>query len=262
MRAKYILLHSIYSIIFVAIFSCSDDELSQKGFAVSASDLGSSEESNIALIEDSIGFRMQPGDILLTADSRFRLTPMYKVNYNSKKKSVFLGSNRFHTNYNNYTRDNNWHYHLIPGFVSAYGYNLVNLSIHNVKTDSNYPLFEKPVLIRTIYFPSLVIDTLNSKPVERGYLFISVYNEDSNKDGFINTLDLRRFQLFDKDGSNPRTIIPEEYSVFKSKYDPANDYLYVYARLDENNNGTTEMLEPVHIFWIDLKNPDLTGRQF
>jgi len=57
-------------------------------------------------------------------------------------------------------------------------------------------------------------------------------------------------------------LIPENYSVIKSEYDPDNDFMYVFAKLDANNNGQQEEDEPIHIYWIDLKNPSKTGRQY
>lgn len=47
-----------------------------------------------------------------------------------------------------------------------------------------------------------------------------------------------------------------------SEYDPANDYMYIFAKLDENGNGQMETNEKMHIFWIDLKNPENTGIQY
>ena len=38
--------------------------------------------------------------------------------------------------------------------------------------------------------------------------------------------------------------------------------MYVFARLDQNQNGKMEYLEPTHVFWIDLKNPDNRGVQY
>ncbi|MBK8808726.1 MAG: hypothetical protein IPO21_19650 [Bacteroidales bacterium] len=72
---------------------------------------------------------------------------------------------------------------------------------------------------------------------------ISAYDEDSNKDGFINQNDLRRFYVFDLDGSNKQNLVPSDYSVISSEYDCANDFMYVFAQLDENKNGQIEQTE-------------------
>jgi hypothetical protein len=89
-----------------------------------------------------------------------------------------------------------------------------------------------------------------------------VYNEDTNKDGFINLSDLRRIYLFSLKGELQKALVPENYSVYKSEYDAKNDLLFVFAQLDANDNGSRDESEPTHVFWIDLKNPTKTGRQF
>lgn len=106
------------------------------------------------------------------------------------------------------------------------------------------------------------MDTLNFKPVNREYFIVSVYNEDTNKDGFINLKDLRRLYLFNINGERQTALVPENYSVFKSEYDPGNDFMYVFAQLDSNNNGQQDEGEPTHIFWIDLNDPAQTGRAY
>ncbi len=93
-------------------------------------------------------------------------------------------------------------------------------------------------------------------------MMVSVYNEDTNKDGSINQKDLRRFYLFNSNGEIQKQLVPQNYSVFKSEYDSENDLMFVFARLDKNSNGKIEDNEPVNIFWVDLKDPFNTGQQY
>jgi len=123
-------------------------------------------------------------------------------------------------------------------------------------------IFPKPVLVRTLYYPAFSKDTLNYSPVVRNYYLISAYDQDTNKDGFINIKDLRRFYYFSLDASQKQLLVPANYTVYKSEYDPANDYMYVLAQLDENNNGNIEEKEPVQIFWINLKDPMQAGKLY
>ena len=150
----------------------------------------------------------------------------------------------------------------MPVIQAVYGYNMVNISHYNINEYKQQNFFEKPVLIRTLYYPAFSKDTVNYKPVTRNYFIISVYNDDTNKDGYINQKDLRRFYLYNINGERQKALVPENYSVFKSEYDPANDYLYVFAQLDNNNNGIVDEGEPIHVFWIDLKDPNKAGRQY
>ena len=150
----------------------------------------------------------------------------------------------------------------MPGFEAIYGFNFINVSHYNNKTKKENKLFDKPVLIKTLYYPTFSNDTLNYKPVHRKYYMVSVYDEDSNKDGFINTKDLRMLYHFDIEGNNKKNLIPKNYSVLSSEYDSANDLMYVFAKADKNENGQMELNEPTDIFWIDLNNPENTGKQY
>ncbi|ABG60094.1 hypothetical protein [Cytophaga hutchinsonii] len=247
--------------VFIA-FSCSNDKLESKGFAISEISDEETVPEKSGLAKDSAVFQTQPYKVLLTAHPAHRLTPLFKVNYNKKTQKPFIGSTDFHYRYSEEIESgNNWNSHLIPGFEAAYGYNLVNISHFNTGTQKQQVLFEKPVLIKTIYYPAFTKDTLNNKPVTRNFYMVSAYDEDTNKDGMINLQDLRRFYYFDLEGENKRALLPENYSIQASEYDPANDVVYIFAKLDENNNGTADDRESVHIFWIDLTNPEKTGRQ-
>ncbi|MEO7988529.1 MAG: hypothetical protein ABI663_03250 [Chryseolinea sp.] len=247
---------------FCALISCRN-KLEQKGFPV-ASPTENEEQSTVdGISKDSLAFPTRPSNVLLTGNPLYRLTTIYKVNFN-RDSTTFIGSNDFHFNYEGFgeTDGNQWHNNYLPGLEAVYGYNLVNISHYDIETQKQKNFFEKPVLIKTLYYPSFSKDTLNYKPVNRNYFMISVYDEDTNKDGFINVHDLRRFYLFDIHAENKKAIIPTDYSAQKLEYDPANDFIYLFAKLDENKNGKIDELEQIHVFWIDLKNPERVGKQY
>lgn len=247
--------------VFLGIAGCGN-ELEQKGFAVTPT--AREEENKIdGISKDSLTFPTRPSNVLLTGNSVYRLATIYKVNFN-KDSTTFIGSNDFHYNFDDMgeTNGNQWNSNYLPGLEAVYGYNLVNVSHFNAETQKQKFFFERPVLIKTLYYPTFSKDTLNYKPVNRNFFMISVYDEDTNKDGFINVSDLRRFYSFDINIERKKPIVPTNYSVFKSEYDPANDLLYIFGKLDENKNGKADELEPIHIFWADLKNPERTGRQY
>lgn len=254
--------HVTILVLTAFLYSCSDEK-PEKGFQVSSYSKDGKTENENGFHNDSLVIKTRPGDVVFTGISNIRLTTVFKIN-KGKDNSTFTGSNGYHYSYEDEETDpeNNWNSHLIPGLSALYGYNLVNISHYNITENKQKTFFEKPVLVRTLYFPSFSSDTLNGLPVKRDFFIITVYNEDTNKDGFVNTRDLRRIYLFDKDGILQKELVPENYSVFKSEYDSANDFMYVYAQLDVNKDGSQNKDEPIHIFWIDLKNPSLTGRQF
>lgn len=258
-------LQTIFTLTLVYLMtSCSNGKLEEKGFQVSSSSENSENDQSNGLNSDSLKIDTRPSSVLLTGIPNVRLTTIYKVNLNKKDNSTFIGSNSFHYRYEESegNKGNNWNNNLMPGLEAVYGYNLVNISHYDIKENKQKNFFEKPVLVRTLYYPTFSKDTLNNKPITRNYFMVSVYNEDTNKDGFVNLKDLRRLYLFDINGERLKALIPENYSVFKSEYDSDNDFMFVFAQLDSNNNGRQDEGEPIHIFWIDLNDPSKTGRQY
>lgn len=269
MKMKHILTILIVALAYGAT-GCSDKKLEEKGFQVSpASASDETDETNEtdntdSIVKDSVRFATRPSNVLLTGIPNVRLTTIYKVNLNKKNNKTFIGTNRFHYRYDESETDdgNNWNDNLMPGLKAVYGYNMVNISHYDIQTNKQRNFFASPVLIRTLYYPTFSKDTLNNNPVNRNYFIVSAYNDDTNKDGFINLKDLRRMFLFDINGDNQQSLIPQNYSIYKSEYDPDNDFMYIFAQLDTNNNGQQDEGEPTHIFWIDLKDPHRTGRQY
>lgn len=252
-----------FSLFVLLIFnSCSDNAKSyEKGFSVESYDTETVEQEGVQL--KTTNFETKPSSVVLTGMKNVRLSTIYKVNYNLKDSSTFIGDNYEHYEYyEEYSKGNNWNGNFMPGISALYGFNLVNVSLFDFETKQAKNLFENHVLIKTLYYPSLSQDTLNYTLVNRDFLMVSVYNEDTNKDGFINLKDLRRFYWFDKNGEREAPLVPENYSVLKSEYDSGNDFMYVFAMLDENGNGARNENEDIHIFWIDLKNPALRGRVY
>ena len=250
--------------ILILLISCSKNKLEKKGFSVTSENEISSSETTIKTKMDTLEFRTRPKNVLLTNNSKHRLSTIYKINYDKKNKHFFTGSNYHHGNYIGYyeRKGNQWNGNFMPGFEAIYGYNMVNISHFNIEKKTKNDFFEKPVLVKTLYYPTYSRDTLNFKPISRNYYMVSVYNEDTNKDGFINVNDLRRFYFFDIEGKNKTYLIPKNYYVMSSEYDPENDYMYIYAKKDENDNGKMEEKEETEIFWIDLKNPKNNGKLY
>ena len=244
--------------------SCSDNKPAEKGFSVAQEAQAINNNTIKAVGQDSLTWQTRPGNVLLTGIAECRLTSIYKVNYHTRTKQPFTGSNSFYSNYSesSTTQGNQWHGNYMPGITAVYGYNLVNISLYNNKTQKKKEFFSSPALVKTLYYPSFTKDTLHFLPVNRAFYMVSVYDQDSNLDGFINEQDLRRFYYFDANAENKKPLVPENYSVLSSEYDSANDFLYVFAQLDANGNGKRDQQEAIHIFWVDLKNPQSTGRQY
>ena len=243
------------------LFSCSSrDNQKVKGISLDQA-TQNSEDSNS---KDKKPLISRPSNVLLTGHADHRLITVYKVNFDSKRGKHYIGSNYFHRSYSyDYYDDTNpMHLHFMPGIEALYGFNLINIAHYNVETKERKNLFENPVFINTLYYPSLRQDSLNNEPITRDYYLVSVYDEDTNKDSLINQKDLRRFYHFNLNGLQRTNLISSDYSVLSSEYDSQNDLMFIFARLDQNANGKREEEEPIHVFWVDLKEPKIAERLY
>lgn len=213
---------------------------------------------------DSVNMLTKPRGVLLTTDPALRLNPVYRVRYRGRKKQPFVGSNRYHRGYSRYAerKGNNWNNHFMPGFSALYGDGMVNVVLYDHEREQEKQFFDRPVVVNTVYYPAFDQDTLNGRPLQRDYYMVSAYDADTDGDGYISRWDLRRLYLFDRNGERIAQLVPPEFAVLSSQYDPANDYMYVFARRDENENGRSEYEESSHVFWIDLVRPERRGRLY
>lgn len=250
--------------IFITIFTAcnnSHNYKEQKGLSLEQT----TEDEEKEDLENNQQFKdliTRPGKALLTWHPNHQLVSIFKLNYSPKAKKYFTGSNDFRFRY--YSTDDGYGRRgsYLPGLKVTYGYNILNVAHYNRTTNTRNEFFDKPVLVNNIYYPTTSRDSINDKPIIRDYYMASVYDEDTNNDSLINHKDLRRFYHFDIEGKNKTALIPQNYSVLGSEYDNQNDHLHVRAKLDKNNNGQMEEDEAIHIFWIDLKNPNAGVRLY
>ncbi len=242
--------------ILIMLFASCRNNASKKEEVLNIADLHQFGDSLTHSIAGNTTFNQvvsSPNTVLLTGSDRFRLLTIYKVNPKSDRNIQFYEG----TSYNSYKdieEDDDFKY-FMPGMDIINGYNLVNIGHYDVEKDTLTYFFQKPVLIKTLYFPGVKQDSLYQKPVSRNYYIVSVYDEDTNNDSLINKRDLRRMYHFDENNSRKTRLLPPGYSAIKSSYDYKNDAMYIYVRFDENGNGIPEKNEPVSIFMLRLNDP-------
>jgi hypothetical protein len=193
-----------------------------------------------------------PSSVILTGINEIRLIPIYKLRQEVDRNISFYSSS--------YSESENDYF--MPGIDIINGYNLINMGYYDLKTEKLSYIFQKPVLIKTFYFPSLEQDSLQNKPILRDYFMVSVYDEDTNKDSLINNKDLRKFYHIDRLNTKRTQILPNGYSSVRSTYDYKNDIMYIYARNDKNKNGTPDKDEPISIFWLRLYEPTILKKMY
>lgn len=253
------------SIITCLLISCNsrNNKKYQKGVTLSQQESGV-EEQNQNDKKKTEKLITRPTEVIQTGHLDHRLVSIYKLNYNKDRRRYYTGTNYHYSSYyyDAYDTTDAWHNHFMPGLEAMYGYNMMNIAHYNVKTNERNNFFEQPVLINTLYYPAELTDTTNNQPVTRNYYLVSVYDEDTNQDSIINTKDLRRFYHFDLDAKKKTTLIPKGYSVLSSEYDTENDLMYIYAQHDKNENGRREKEDPIHVFCINLKQPEAAERVY
>jgi hypothetical protein len=216
-------------------------------------------------IRDHLSFKQistYPQNIVLTGMARHRLVTVYKTRMENHvtEPATDMYSVYGRTSYEEYESEREEHF--MPGVDLIRGYNLLNVAHYDLVADTMNYLFEHPVLIKSLYYPSFEQDSLDKKPVNRDYYIVSVYDADTNQDTLLNKRDLRRLYYFNASCTQKIQLLPADYSTVRSQYDPMNDVMYVYARFDANRNGVAEKKEPLHIFWLNLKSPVKATRMY
>lgn len=195
-----------------------------------------------------------PNMVRLTGLDHVRLLPIYKIPKNADKNIVYDEGSSYYDSYDE--RDEDDYNYFMPGIDLINGYNLINVGHYNITNEKLTYFFTKPVLIKSLYFPGVKNDSLHQQPVKRDFFLLTVYDEDTNHDSFLNKKDMRKLFYINQDNSIKKQLIPKNHSAIRSTYDYKNDIMYVYCRYDSNKNGSPEKKEPIHIFWLKLDQPD------
>lgn len=193
-----------------------------------------------------------PNSVMLTGIDNIKLIPIYKIKKTTDKSINYVQESSYREQYEN--EKLNFRYYM-PGMDLIPGYNLINVAHYNIENGQLSYFFKKPALIRNLYFPGVRRDSLNGQPIQRNFFLISVFDEDTNKDSFINKKDFRRIYFIDALNNRKISLIPNTHSAIRSTYDYKSDVMYIYARRDTNKNGMPDKSEPLNIFMINLLNP-------
>lgn len=247
-------INSFSLLIFIASCSSKPKETKEEHIRL-ADKIGIAEDSVLSnAIQGNLTFKQiqsRPHQVELTGLAPHRLVTIYK-----SAKSTNLARSYDYSYGKRYDYDESDRaQHYMPGLDIIYGYNLINIAHYDLTTEKLNYLFNNPVLIKSLYYPSFVQDSLYKKPITRDYYLVSVYDEDTNRDTLITKNDLRRFYYFNASATQKIQLVPSNYSVTRSQYDPMNDVMYIFANQDSNQNGKIDKDEPMHIFWISLKQP-------
>ncbi|MFD1601829.1 hypothetical protein ACFSJW_17430 [Flavobacterium artemisiae] len=124
---------------------------------------------------------------------------------------------------------------------------LQNLKFQQIDSDSIKPLSDKPVLILTATYLKTVADKTQNK-----VMVYTLTDSDTNKDGKVDTGDIKTLYLSDISGQNFTKISADleelvDWSLLESK-----NRLYFRTIEDTNQNGQFDKNDVLHYNYIDL----------
>ena len=176
---------------------------------VNASELQNDKDSALNSIQGNVSLNQigsVPNSVVLTGLADHRLITVYK----SKEEGSSANGNNSNSRFS-YSNDGNeilGEQHFMPGIDVLFGYYLLNIAHYDMKAEKLNFLFNHPVIIKSLYYPAFVQDSIDKKPITRNYYLVSVYDEDTNKDSLINRKDLRRMYCFDARGNTKIQLVP------------------------------------------------------
>jgi uncharacterized protein YxjI len=124
---------------------------------------------------------------------------------------------------------------------------LQNLKFQKVDSDSIRPLSDKPVLILTATYLKTVADKTQNK-----VMVYTLTDSDTNKDGKIDTGDIKTLYLSDISGEKFTKISADLQELVDWNLIESKSRLYFRTIEDTNQNGQFDKNDVLHYNYIDL----------
>jgi hypothetical protein len=136
--------------------------------------------------------------------------------------------------------------------ISNYGENeitgyLQNLKFQKTDSDSIHILTDKPALILTAtYLPTV------SDRIKRQIMVYTMYDVDTNRDGKLDTSDIKSLYLSDISGKNFTKISADFQELIDWNLIDSKSRLYFRTVEDTNKNGQFDKNDVVHYNYVNL----------
>lgn len=140
--------------------------------------------------------------------------------------------------------------------ISNYGENeitgyLQNLKFQKIDSDSIHALTDKPALILTATYLQSV-----SERVKKQIMVYTMYDVDTNRDGKLDTSDIKSLYLSDISGAHFTKISPDFQELIDWSLIESKSRLYFRTVEDTNKNGQFDKNDVVHYNYVNLSNND------
>ncbi|WP_158729371.1 MULTISPECIES: hypothetical protein [unclassified Flavobacterium] len=124
---------------------------------------------------------------------------------------------------------------------------LQNLKFQKVNSDSIRKLTEKPILIQTATYLKTVADKTKNQ-----IMVYTMVDMDTNKDGKLDTSDIKSLHLSTISGERLTKISPDFQELIDWKLLASRNRLYFRTVEDTNKNGQFDKNDLVHYYYADL----------
>ena len=128
---------------------------------------------------------------------------------------------------------------------------LQNLKFQKLGSDLIKPLTDKPALILTVSYLKAIASKTN-----RQILVYTMYDVDTNKDGKLDTSDIKCLYLSDISGNNFTKISANFEELIDWNLIDANNRLYFRTVEDTNKNGQFDKNDVLHYNYVNLLDND------
>ncbi|MBZ4043176.1 CREC-EF hand family protein [Flavobacterium hibisci] len=124
---------------------------------------------------------------------------------------------------------------------------LQNLKFQKTDSDSIRPLSDKPILILTATYLKTIADKTQNK-----IMVYTLTDSDTNKDGKIDTGDIKTLYLSDISGENFTKVSTDLEELVDWNIVESKNRLYFRTIQDTNQNGQFDKNDVLHYNYIDL----------
>jgi hypothetical protein len=128
---------------------------------------------------------------------------------------------------------------------------LQNLKFQKIGSDSIKPLSENPILIQTATYLKTVADRTRKQ-----IMVYTLVDADTNKDGKLDTNDIKALYLSDISGQKFTKISPDFQEAIDWNVIDSQSRLYFRSIEDTNKNGQFDKKDVVHYNFIHLVGKD------
>lgn len=231
MKTKLGLIVSIFSV--VLFFSCKGQE--EKPKVIYKDEAKSAEQEVVKEKTEDIRIADLP---LVVGNSPYLIHPVGEVRvYSSSGKYGTSKVNQFSYTVSNY----------VPFEITGY---LENLMFQHKDSLDIKPLTTKKIQIQSVVYLNTIAEKL-----KRNILVYNVFDADTNRDGKIDSNDIKTLYISRSSGTAFKKLSPYLQELLDWTVIDVQNRLYFRTIEDINKNGAFDKNDNVNYFYVDLTDP-------